>query len=182
LKSFSNEENPLQFFSNLPYYNFGIFEKLFQIPSFGLTREYNDLVKTLFNDYQNYNKQVEKFKNIIAEQTKIGFEKFLQDIQKHPDIKDFDTFFKKWISKNEEIFHNFFKSNEYGTVLKELIKSGSQLKTSMNRYISTILKDTNIATKYELDRANEEIYNLKKEIKNIKKTLKELAFKQGDSK
>ena len=170
--------NNIDFLKNLTPQHFGIFEKMFQLPSFGLTREYIELIKTVFNDYKNYMEQVDKFKRILSEQTKKGFELFLNDIKQQSVLDDFDTFFNKWVQKNEEVFQDFFKTEEYGTLLKELISAGAKFKKSIDEYYEAILKGTNIATKYELDRAYKEIYALKKAVKELKKQIKQLSEQQ----
>ena len=160
--------------------NTGSFEEMLKMPSFWLTREFNDIVKELVNNLIEYSKKVEEFRERINEQSKKAFEKFLSDIKEQPEIEDFDKFFKKWVDANENIFQEFFKSKEYGETLKNLLKTGARLKASIDKYTQQVLKESNIATKYEIDRAYRDIYNLKKEIKALKKKISELEKKEVD--
>jgi seryl-tRNA synthetase len=121
-----------------------------------------------------YNKKIQEFKDVMSKQNKKGFELFLEEVKKQPQSNDFDSFFKKWINSNDEIFQDFFKSKEYGELLKNLIKSGAKLRSSLDKYTQQVLKESNIATKHELDRAYKEIYQLKKELKSIKSKLSDL--------
>jgi len=62
---------------------------------------------------------------------------------------------------------------------KELIDAMVKFRKSMDEFTYMVLKETNIATKWELDRAYRDIYNLKKEIKNLKKEIEELKNKNS---
>ncbi len=170
-----NDFNKL--FENFYSNNLGTFETFLKMPSFWLTREINDLIKEVINNLLEYTKKVEEFREVISKQTNKGFEIFLEEIKKQPQLNDFDEFFKKWINSNEKIFHDFFKSKEYGELLGNLLKAGTNLKTSIDKYTYQILKESNIATKFELDRAYKEIYTLKKELKNMKNKINELESK-----
>jgi polyhydroxyalkanoate synthesis regulator phasin len=57
--------------------------------------------------------------------------------------------------------------------LSEYTKTSAKLKSSLDEYTFAILKDSNIATKTELDRAYKDIYNLKKEVRELKKIIKQ---------
>ncbi len=164
--------------NNIPQnFNYGTFENLLKMPSFWLTRELNELIKEVIKNLLEYSKKVEEFRETIANQSKKGFDLFLNEIKSQPYIIDFDKFFKNWVNSNEKIFQDFFKSEEYGILLKNLISSGAKLKKSLDKYTFQLLKDSNIATKQELDRASKEIYLLKKELKSIKDSIKELEEK-----
>jgi class III poly(R)-hydroxyalkanoic acid synthase PhaE subunit len=163
-----------KWFESFSNANYGTFENFLKMPSFWVTREINDLIKEVINNLLEYNKKIQEFKDVMSKQNKKGFELFLEEVKKQPQSNDFDSFFKKWINSNDEIFQDFFKSKEYGELLKNLIKSGAKLRSSLDKYTQQVLKESNIATKHELDRAYKEIYQLKKELKSIKSKLSDL--------
>jgi class III poly(R)-hydroxyalkanoic acid synthase PhaE subunit len=149
--------------------------KFLKSPALGLTREFVETVKKVIQNYIEYLKQLKIFDQQLTEKGKESFEKFLKNIfelsKKGENLDDFDKIFKKWIETNEEIFQEYLKSDEFGKFLSEFTKVSAQLKKSLDEYTFQTLKDTNIATKTELDRAYKEIYNLKKELRELKKTL-----------
>ena len=150
-------------------------EKFLNSPPIGLTREFIETVKQVVKNYIEYIKQLKIFENDISEKGKESFEKFVKEISEliknGENIEDFDKVFKKWVEINENIFQDYFRSKEFVTFLSEYTKVSAKLKHSLDEYTFTILKNTNIATKTELDRAYKDIYNLKKEIKELKKRL-----------
>ncbi len=180
LEIFNPIKNALNFndinklYENFTGANYGTFENFLNMPSFWLTREINDLIKEVINNLIEYNKKIEEFRNIINSQAQKGYELFIEEIKNQPQISDFDEFFKKWINSNEQIFQEFFKSKEYGEMLKNLISAGAKLKSSLDKYTYQVLKETNIATKSELDRAYKEIYQLKKDMKTLSAKLDKL--------
>ncbi|GEM_PF-4063980 len=169
-----NSESNLGVLNNFSKVNFEFFDDMLKLPSIGLTREYNDMIKNIVEDFKAYMGNVEKFKAIINKESEKGFQDFINEIIKHPNIENFDEFFKKWVNKNESVFHSFFKSKDFGSTLGELVKAGSKLKLSLDRYTYEVLKDSNIATKTELDRAYKELYIVKQDNQEIRKEIKEL--------
>ena len=157
-------------FKELPFLK----KEFLTFPSFGLTREYIDNYKALIRNYEEYIEKLEKFREAISNKAKEGFEKFIENIKDTNIFQDFDQAFKKWVEINENIFQDYFKSEEYGRMLKEVINATVKVRKSMDELTYRILKETNIATKWELDRAYKDIYDLKKEVKNLKKELEEL--------
>ena len=157
-------------FKELPFFK----DDFLASPSLGLTREYIDAYKTLIKNYKEYLEKNEKFREAISKKAKEGFEKFIENAKDTNIFEDFDKAFKKWIEINENIFQDYFKSEEYVTMLKEVINATVKFRKSMDEFTYRMLKETNIATKWELDRAYKELYDLKKEIKNIKKEIQEL--------
>ncbi len=162
---------------NNKFLNFDMFknflpiqEEFLKTPAFGLTREYVEAYKKLVENYKVYTEKMEEFRTAISEKAKEGFEKFLKNF----NFEDFDKAFKKWIQINEDIFQEYFKSEEYCLMQKELISAMLKFKKSMDEFTYMILKETNIATKWELDRAYKDLYNLKKEVKSLKREIKEL--------
>ncbi len=152
-------------------------EKYLKTPSLGLTREFNELIKKLVKNYIDYLKKLNNFRKTFIKISQESFEKFIkslkEDIEKGEKFTDFDKIFRKWIAVNEEIFINWFKSKEFCEALGDYIKGTSNLKKTIDEYVYVILKDTNIATKTELDRAYKDIYELKKELRELKKLIKE---------
>ncbi len=149
-------------------------DEFLSAPSLGLTREYIDGYKLLIKNYKDYLEKTEKFREAISKKAKEGFEKFIESVKDTNIFEDFDKAFKKWVEINESIFQDYFKSEEYGTMLKEVINATVRFRKSMDEFTFRVLKETNIATKWELDRAYKEIYDLKKEIKKLQKEIEEL--------
>ena len=158
------------------------FEKYLKTPSLGITREFNELIKKLIKSYIEYIQKLNNFRKTFTKISQESFEKFIEtikeDIRKGEKYTDFDKLFRRWIEINEDIFIKWFKSKEFCEALGEYIKGTSNLKKTLDEYVYVILKDTNIATKTELDRAYKEIYELKKELREIKKNL----VKEGENK
>ncbi len=152
-------------------------EKFLKSPPLGLTREFVELVKKVMKSFIDYLKKLHNFRKTFQKISEESFEKFIETLKeeykKGEKFDSFDKLFKRWIDVNEEIFIKYFKSKEYCEALGEYIKGVSNLKKSIDEYVYVILKDTNIATKTELDRAYKEIYELKKELRALKKILKE---------
>ena len=153
------------------------FKRFLNSPSMGLTREFVEIIKEVIKNYIEYVKQLKTFEKEVSEKGKESFEKFVEEImnavKKGENLEDFDKVFKKWININESVFQEYFRSKEFVAFLSEYTKTSAKLKSSIDEYTFAVLKDSNIATKTELDRAYKDIYNLKKEVRELKKILKQ---------
>ncbi len=150
-------------------------EKYLNSPAIGLTREYIETIKQVIKNYIDYLKQMKIFEKEVTEKGKESYEEFVKEIfeliKKGETLEEFDKIFKKWVDINETIFQEYFRSEEFTDFLSKYSKTSAKLRKSLDKYTYEVLKNSNIATKTELDRAYKDIYILKKEIKTLKKLL-----------
>ncbi len=107
-------------------------------------------------------KSVETFANGLIEKA-----------QKDEPIDSFLNFYTLWLNTNDAQFVELFRSKEYSKVQAEFTSYGLKIKNAINGQIESLMAQTPVVTRTEMDELYETVYNLNKKVKALETELAE---------
>jgi class III poly(R)-hydroxyalkanoic acid synthase PhaE subunit len=109
------------------------------------------------------------------------YQKSLAFAGKEASPESFKEFYRLWLTTNEEVYHEFLKSDEFGNMVKEMVTRGLRFRKWVDDLTDHALKFTNIPGKKDMDEIYKSIHDLRSEVRaqrrNIKALEKKLAAK-----
>ncbi|ETR74655.1 MAG: PhaE [Candidatus Magnetoglobus multicellularis str. Araruama] len=155
------------------------FQHLFQIPTIGLFRYYQERVNNAMDKFNVFNEAMTEFMYMLY----VPFEKTTQVFQKELENKmakgefsnNVKEHYNQWLRILEGHFMSLLKSKEYTDVLNHTIRSYVQYKKAKEDVMIDLLQQIPVPTNKEMDELYKEIYELKQTIKSLKKTVQSLT-------
>jgi class III poly(R)-hydroxyalkanoic acid synthase PhaE subunit len=149
------------------------FKQFLNIPQLGLTREYQERMNRLtdqFNQFQSVsaeflyllNQPMEKSFKVLQEELSV-----MADEEKLPDKpKDY---YQMWIKILEGHYMKLFQSPEYIQSLGNTLGALGDFTTARHKIMEDLLQSMPIPTQTDMDELYKEIYLLKKRIKTLER-------------
>jgi len=149
------------------------FKQFLNIPQLGLTREYQERMNLLtdqFNQFQSVaaeffyllNQPMEKSFQVLQEQVSV-----MADEGKLPDKSK--EYYQMWIKILEGHYMTLFQSPEYAQSLYDTLGALSDFTTARHKIVEDLLQSMPIPTQTDMDELYKEIYLLKKRVKALER-------------
>jgi len=149
------------------------FQKFFQIPQLGLTREYQERINSMMDKFHLSQANQAEFLRLICLpfQRSMGVmqEKIAVLAETGELLDDSHEYYQMWIKILEGHFMTLFQTPEYIEALTRTISSSTNFFKAKNAVIEDMLKDLPIAQKSEMDDLSREVYELKRRIRRLEK-------------
>ncbi len=150
------------------------FQKFFQVPQLGLTRQYQERVNLMLDTYHLFQANQAELLRLLCLPFQRSFgvmqEKIttLTETGKLPD--DSNDYYQMWIKVLEGHFMTLFQTPEYIEALTKTISSMTHFTAAKDAVLEDMLKGLPIAKKSEMDDLEREVYRLKRRIRNLEKS------------
>lgn len=149
------------------------FQKFFQIPQLGLTREYQEKINQMMDKYHLSQASQAEFLRLLS----LPFQRTLGVMQEKIAAlaetgqlpEDSNGYYQMWIKILEGHFMTLFQTPEYIESLTKTIGCVSRFSKAKNAVIEDMIKDLPIAPKSEMDDLARELYELKRRIHKLEK-------------
>lgn len=149
------------------------FQKFFQIPQLGLTREYQEKINNMMDKFHLSQADKAVFLRLLC----LPFQRAMGVMQEKiaalaetgrlPD--DPNEYYQMWVKILEGHFMTLFQTPEYIEVLTKTIGSSTNFSEAKNAVIEDMIKGLPIAQKSEMDDLSREVYELKRRIRRLEK-------------
>ncbi len=152
--------------------------KLFRLPGFGLTREYEARAKKALDAQIRFLNTLPDFQEQVLTASKAAMDKVMDHIAKM-DIKEVSPetgqlLYKIWISNNEDAFIELFRSENFCNTLANTVHRGLDAKKKMDALMADGLSFWNIPSGKDMNEVYEAIYHMQKRIRQLERELADL--------
>ncbi|MFO7750230.1 MAG: poly(R)-hydroxyalkanoic acid synthase subunit PhaE [Desulfobacteraceae bacterium] len=149
------------------------FQKFFQIPQLGLTREYQERINTLMDRFHLFQADQAEFLRLLSlpfqDSMKAMQEKITSLAEKGKLPGDSNAYYQMWVKDLEGQFMTLFQTSEYIDTLTKTIGSLTKFSAAKNAVVEDMLKGLPIARQSEMDDLAREVYELKRAVRRLKK-------------
>ena len=149
------------------------FQKFFQVPQFGLTREYQERLNTMMDKFHLSQASQAELLRLLG----LPFQRAMGVLQEEiaalaetgelPD--DSRAYYQMWVKILEGHFMTLFQTPEYIETLTRTISASANFSKAKNAVVEDMIKGLPIASKSEMDDLAREVYELKRCIRKLKK-------------
>ena len=136
----------------------------------------SNLLQDIIKKYTNYLEHYSRFQHIVYTTGQKATEELVNEAidkaEKGESFASFDEFFKKWVTVNENIFTELFRSEEFTQLQADIDDSGLDIKKDFQEIMETMLKEYPVARRSEMTELHKIIHDLKKRVNSLEKELK----------
>jgi len=154
------------------------FRRYFQIPTLGLTRYYQERLNRLVDQWNILQTTVSEFLYVLYLPVERSFQVLQDEVEamakegRLPQrAKDY---YNLWVKILEGHYMTLFKSPEYLSALREMLKQVDNFSVAKNQVLQDILQFLPVPTTKEMDELYRELYQLKKRVKELEKKVSRL--------
>lgn len=161
------------------------FQKFFQIPQLGLTREYQERASRMmdkFNLFQANHAEFTRLLSLPFQQAAAMMQKEVADLAEKGEMpEDSQAYYQMWIKILEGHFMTLFQTPEYVQALGKTLGSLSEFSKAKNAVLEDVLQGLPIARASEMDELARELYELKKRVIRLERENRELESLVSDN-
>lgn len=173
-------------FTNIDAAGFGIwtdiykkeFQKFFQIPQLGLTREYQERVNIMvdkFNLFQADHAELMRLLSLPFQRAAAMMQKQVADLAEKGELpEDSKAYYQMWVKILEGHFMTLFQTPEYVQALGKTLGALSEFSKAKNAVVEDMLQGLPVARASEMDELARELYELKKRVNRLERENREL--------
>ncbi len=147
------------------------FQKYFQVPQLGLTREYQERVIRMLDQFNLFQTSFTEFIGQLNQPFQASLESMQEKLAEMAEAgempDDPDAYYRIWIKLLEEQFTFLFQTPEYAKTLSGTMAALSSFSKAKDAVLEDLIKDLPVAPRSELDELAKEVYKLKKRIRRL---------------
>ncbi|MCA1785383.1 MAG: hypothetical protein LC657_05295, partial [Desulfobacteraceae bacterium] len=151
------------------------FQKFYNIPQLGLTRNYQEQINTNLDRGNRFFLAFSEFMNLlyvpVEKAGNVTLERYQEMVERKEISDDPKMLYKLWIKSLEGYYMQMLQSPEYNRALSSVISTHSEYKESKGKILQTFLHQLQIPTNKEMDELYKETYLLKKKVRGLEKKL-----------
>ena len=151
--------------------------KLFQSPTLGVTREFNNKILKGFDVWTNFYRASINYQTLLADIQIQSFEALMQELvklaEKGEPVTDWRKFQGLWSTIFDDIFEKAFLSEGNLKIQGDFLNALNAYRIQQQELMELGLKTLNLPTRTEVDEIHKTMYELRKEVKQLKKKLAE---------
>ncbi len=130
----------------------------------------------LMHSAADHAKKIGEFQYILYQKANEGTENFLKEVHNEIEQEDvtYDSLlniFQKWISNLEQVYLDYFKSDEYSEFQSELLNRGLEVKKRMNEITEDVLEETPLMLQRKGDRLSQRVHSLRRDVRDLKQEI-----------
>jgi len=149
------------------------FQKFFQVPQLGLTREFQEKINNLMDKFHLSQADKVVFLRLLClpfHRSMGGMQEKITALAETGELPDdFNGYYQMWVKILEGHFMTLFQTPEYIEALTKTIGSATNLSEARNAVIEDMIKGLPLAQKSEMDDLSREVYELKRRIRRLEK-------------
>ncbi len=150
------------------------FQKFFQIPQLGLTREYQERINHMMDKFHLFQANQAEFLRLLGLPFQRSFGVMQEKIAVMTEADELpdnaNEYYQMWIKILEGHFMTLFQTPEYVGAMTKTINSLTHFTAAKNAVIEDMIKGLPIARQSEMDDLAEDVYELKRRIRKLEKS------------
>lgn len=158
--------------------------RVFQLPTFGLTRESFEKLMESMDSYTRYQSEINEFTSTIY---KVGCDAMERLLRQHVDIlaegrspQTFREFYTLWWKTNEEVYQELFSTEGFSRMLSETVDSWLDFKQRLDAVMMDFIGILPVPTRKEMDSLYQTVYQMKRKIREQSRRIEELLTRSEE--
>lgn len=151
------------------------FQRFFQIPQLGLTREYQEKAFQAADKFNLFQSNLAEFLRMLGlpltRSAQVMQEKLIELAEKGELSDDTRTYYQMWVKVLEGHYMTLFQTPEYVETLSRTVNSLADYTAAKDAAIEDMIGTLPVASKTEMDDMARELYEMKKRLRRLEKKM-----------
>lgn len=154
------------------------FQKFYQIPQLGLTREYQERINAMvdkFNLFQADHAELLRLLSLPFQRAMVMIQKQVADLAEKGELpEDSQAYYQMWVKTLEGHFMTLFQTPEYVQALARTLSSLGEFSRAKDAVLEDMLQGLPVAQQSEMDELAREFHALKRRVGKLEQENREL--------
>jgi class III poly(R)-hydroxyalkanoic acid synthase PhaE subunit len=149
--------------------------RLLQSPSLGFGREGQERLLLGFDAWMDYRRAVAEYQGVLAELSAEAMGAVARQLaargQDGKPVRSLRELSALWTQAADEVFEAGFRSDRYAASQGAMVQKAMRYRQAERAIVEAALRNTDIATRSEIDEAFKEIHRLRRELRALRREL-----------
>ena len=141
------------------------------LPTFGLSREHQERWQHLAQAYQDYQRQVGEYDQLMLQVAQDAFVRFERKLEEHAEpgrqLQSARALFDLWIDAAEEAYAKVAMSDDFRHAYGGLANAQARLRLGVQREVEQVCAQFGMPTRTEVDSAHRKIVELERALRKL---------------
>lgn len=141
------------------------------LPTFGLSREHQERWQQLAQAYQDYQRQVGEYDQLMLQVAQDAFARFERKLSDHAEpgrqLQNTRALFDLWIDAAEEAYAQVAMSTDFRHAFGGLANAQARLRLGVQREVEQVCSQFGMPTRTEVDSAHRKIVELERALRKL---------------
>lgn len=146
-------------------------ERWMHLPTFGLSREHQERWQHLAQAYQDYQRQVGEYDQLMLQVAQDAFARFERKLEEHAEpgrqLQNARALFDLWIDAAEEAYAKVAMSDDFRHAYGGLANAQARLRLGVQREVEQVCTQFGMPTRTEVDSAHRKIVELERALRKL---------------
>lgn len=146
-------------------------DRWMHLPTFGLAREHQERWQQLAQAYQDYQRQVGEYDQLMLQVAQDAFVRFERKLEEHAEpgrqLQNARALFDLWIDAAEEAYAQVAMSNDFRHAYGGLANAQARLRLGVQREVEQVCTQFGMPTRTEVDAAHRKIVELERALRKL---------------
>ncbi|WP_334178798.1 class III poly(R)-hydroxyalkanoic acid synthase subunit PhaE [Pseudoxanthomonas sp.] len=146
-------------------------DRWMHLPTFGLSREHQERWQQLAQAYQDYQRQVGEYDQLMLQVAQDAFARFERKLEEHAEpgrqLQNARALFDLWIDAAEEAYAKVAMSDDFRHAYGGLANAQARLRLGVQREVEQICTQFGMPTRTEVDSAHRKIVELERAMRKL---------------
>jgi class III poly(R)-hydroxyalkanoic acid synthase PhaE subunit len=146
-------------------------DRWMHLPTFGLSREHQERWQQLLQAYQDYQRQVGEYDQLMLQVAQDAFVRFERKLGEHAEpgrqLQNARALFDLWIDAAEEAYAQVAMSNDFRHAYGGLANAQARLRLGVQREVEQVCNLFGMPTRTEVDSAHRKIVELERALRKL---------------
>lgn len=141
------------------------------LPTFGLSREHQERWQQLAQAFQDYQRQVGEYDQLMLQVAQDAFARFERKLEEHAEpgrqLQSARALFDLWIDAAEEAYARVAMSDDFRHAYGGLANAQARLRLGVQREVEQVCAQFGMPTRTEVDSAHRKIVELERALRKL---------------
>jgi class III poly(R)-hydroxyalkanoic acid synthase PhaE subunit len=146
-------------------------DRWMHLPTFGLSREHQERWQQLAQAYQDYQRQVGEYDQLMLQVAQDAFARFERKLEEHAEpgrqLQNARALFDLWIDAAEEAYAKVAMSDDFRHAYGGLANAQARLRLGVQREVEQVCTQFGMPTRTEVDSAHRKIVELERALRKL---------------
>ena len=146
-------------------------DRWMHLPTFGLSREHQERWQQLAQAYQDYQRQVGEYDQLMLQVAQDAFARFERKLEEHAEpgrqLQNARALFDLWIDAAEEAYAQVAMSNDFRHAYGGLANAQARLRLGVQREVEQVCTLFGMPTRTEVDAAHRKVVELERALRKL---------------
>ncbi len=152
--------------------------RLLESPSLGFNREMQERMQLAFDAWLDYRRAVADYQGVVSELNAEAMAavagRLLERGEAGRPVRSLRELSAVWTQAADEVFEAGFRGDRYAAAQGAMVREAMRYRQAERAIVEAALRNTDIATRSELDEASREIHQLRRDLRRLRKDVEGL--------